>query len=323
MATQYDVIFMGTPEFAARVLHHVLHRPGTRILCVLTQPDRPKGRGRKPAPSAVKVLAREEKLDVWQPGTLSTPEAQDYLLSLSPDFLLVAAYGLLLPSSVLSLPRHAALNVHASLLPKFRGAAPIQRAIANGEHVTGISIMRMQAGLDCGPILMQRALAIGMEDTAQDVHDQLAELGGQCLVQTLDLWQSQELLEIPQDEAQASYAPKLHKSEGSIQWDRNARDVHNHIRAMTPWPGARTELTLPGQSKPLQVILLPGNIGEARPQDMAPGDFLTSQSGEHIGFACADRLYWVHTLKPASRAPMPASAFICGYLSKAQTKGPC
>lgn len=183
----------------------------------------------------------------------------------------MAAYGLILPAEILSVPRYESLNVHASLLPKYRGAAPIQRALAHGECVTGISIMAMRPGLDCGPLLFQRPLPVGPEDTAATVHDKLADLGGQCLVQTLDRWQAQDLVPVPQDESLATYAPKLGKNEGRINWDQPAGRIHNHIRAMHPWPGAFTELTCSPSGKEVKLHLFPGHIGPEIPAHTSPG----------------------------------------------------
>lgn len=314
MAGQLNVVFMGTPEFAAAILGHLLHRPLTKIQTVMTQPDRARGRGRKLSASPVKIAAEKAGLSVWQPPRLSGQEVQYYMASLAPDFLLVAAYGLILPSRILNTARFGALNVHASLLPKYRGAAPIQRALADGEPVTGISIMSMRPGLDSGPLLMQRALAIDPEDTAATLHDKLAHLGGECLVQTLNRFQEGDIIAVPQDESLATYAPKLSKEEGRVTWNQPARKVHDHIRAMHPWPGAFTHVQLRSDSSPLKIHLFPGQIGPRTYPQTAPGT-IEHKENEVLHIACSDRYYLVQTIKPSSRRPMSAAAFACGYLS--------
>ncbi|MFW5900021.1 MAG: methionyl-tRNA formyltransferase [Desulfovermiculus sp.] len=314
MAGQLNVIFMGTPEFAATILGHLLHRPLTNIQTVITQPDRVRGRGRKLSASPVKIAAEKAGLSVWQPSRLSSQDVQEYLSSLAPDFLLVAAYGLILPSRILNIARYGALNVHASLLPKYRGAAPIQRALADGEPVTGISIMSMRPGLDCGPLLMQRALAIDLYDTAATLHDKLAQLGGECLIQTLNRFQELDIIAVPQDESQATYAPKLSKEEGRVIWNQPARKVHDHIRAMHPWPGAFTNIQLCSGSSPLTVHLFPGQIGSRIRPQTAPGT-IEHKENDVLRIACSDRYYLIQTIKPSSRRAMSAASFSCGYLT--------
>lgn len=305
---------MGTPEFAAVILGYLSQHPNTAIQTVVTQPDRPKGRGRKSAPSPVKSVAEEAGFPLWQPASLRDSESQDFLRSLSPDLFVVAAYGLLLPPQILSIPGIESLNVHASLLPKYRGAAPIQRALACGELVTGISIMAMRPGLDSGPILLQRAIPIGLLDTAATLHDKMAHLGGQCLIEALDKIQDQQIVSVPQDESQATYAPKLSKDEGRINWRQPAHRVHNHIRSVHPWPGAFTHLESPLSAKTCKVQVYPGHVGPQIPLSHTPG-LLEAGPGDTLRIACLDRYYIIDTVKPASRRPMSTSAFICGYLA--------
>ena len=205
------LVFMGTPDFSAVILEQVLAWSGGEVLAVYTQPDRPAGRGKKLQASPVKELALRHGIEVRQPLNFKNPEDVAALDGLKPDFLLVAAYGLILPQSVLDIPRFAPVNVHASLLPKYRGAAPIQRAVMNGDAQTGIAIMRMEAGLDTGPVYAMRAIPIGPEDPAGDVHDALACLGGELLLDSLPGIASGELVAAAQDDASATYAPKLGK----------------------------------------------------------------------------------------------------------------
>lgn len=308
---------MGTPDFAAVILGYLSQHPNTAIQTVVTQPDRPKGRGRKSAPSPVKSVAEEAGFPLWQPTSLRTPESQTFLRSLSPDLFIVAAYGLLLPPQILSIPGIESLNVHASLLPKYRGAAPIQRALAGGELVTGISIMAMRPGLDSGPLAVQRAIPIGLLDTAATLHDKLAHLGGRCLIDALDKMYDQRIMYVPQDESQATYAPKLSKDEGRINWRQPAHRVHNHIRSVHPWPGAFTHLESPTGENPSKVQVYPGQVGPQTPSNRPPG-ILEAGPGDTLRIACLDRYYIIDTVKPASRRPMSTSAFICGYLASRQ-----
>jgi len=231
------LVFAGTPEFAARSLAALIDA-GHQIVAVYTQPDRPAGRGRKPMPSPVKQLALENGLTVHQPETLRDTQAQAELRALGPDVMVVAAYGLILPQTVLDIPRYGCLNIHASLLPRWRGAAPIQRAIAAGDRETGITIMQMDAGLDTGDMLLKQATDITAEDTGQSLHDRLAALGGEAICQALDALESGTLTAEPQDESAACYAAKLSKEEGHIDWSAPAPAIERLVRAFNPWPVA-------------------------------------------------------------------------------------
>ncbi len=309
-----SVVFMGTPDFAAASLRHLLAWGRFDIVGVYSQPDRPCGRGQVCTPPAVKVAAMEAQLPVFQPLNFKTQADVDQLAALSPDLLLVAAYGLILPQTVLDIPRLGAINVHASLLPEYRGAAPIQRAIMDGRHVTGITIMRMEAGLDTGDILLQRSLAIGINDTAQSLHDELAEMGGRLLVEALEKMAQGRLVRIPQDNARATHAAKLSKNEGRIDWNQPALAVHNRICGLFPWPGSWFDWSgMPG--KTLRLTVHPGSIGEERPASAQPGDII-GVSDDNVLIACADRLYAVPTIKPANGKPLKGREFYCGYLSR-------
>jgi methionyl-tRNA formyltransferase len=227
------IAFAGTPEFAAVPLR-ALHAAGHEIALVLTQPDRPRGRGLHPLPSAVKVLALELGLHVEQPQNLKEPDLLEALTRLAPEALVVAAYGLIVPSPVLAVPRRGGINIHASLLPRWRGAAPIQRALLAGDTRTGISIMQMDRGLDTGPVLLQEEITIGPADTAQTLHDRLAALGARLIVRALEA----TLQPQPQDEALATYAAKIDKKEAGIDWREPAQVINRKIRAFNPVPGA-------------------------------------------------------------------------------------
>jgi methionyl-tRNA formyltransferase len=252
------VVFMGTPEFAAASLKHLLEWGGCDVVGVYSQPDRPCGRGQVCTPPAVKLLALESGLPVFQPLNFRAQADVDQLMALAPDLLLVAAYGLILPRTVLDIPKRGAINVHASLLPEYRGAAPIQRAIMDGRPVTGITIMQMEAGLDTGDILLQRSRAIGILDTAQTLHDELAEMGGKLLVDALEKMDQGRLVRIPQDHSRATYAAKLSKEEGRIDWNQPVLAVHNRIRGLFPWPGSWFDWDgMPG--KTLRLTVHPGH----------------------------------------------------------------
>ena len=231
------VVFAGTPPFAAAALEALL-AAGHHVVGVLTQPDRPAGRGLRLQPSAVKTLALARGLPVAQPAKLSEPDAMSWLQSMAPEVMVVAAYGLLLPRSVLVLPERGCLNIHASLLPRWRGAAPIQRAILAGDPESGISIMQMDEGLDIGAVRMREALPIASDDTAASLHDRLAALGSEMIVRALHDWPPA----VPQDAGAACYAAKISKAEAVIDWAQSAEEIARRIRAYNPMPGAATSL---------------------------------------------------------------------------------
>ncbi|HZW24229.1 MAG TPA: methionyl-tRNA formyltransferase [Gallionella sp.] len=226
------IIFAGTPQFAASALAELF--PEHEIVAVLTQPDRPSGRGMQLTASPVKQLALQYGLQVLQPATLRTEEAQREIAALDADVMVVAAYGLILPQAVLDLPRLGCLNIHASLLPRWRGAAPIQRAIQAGDAETGITIMQMDAGLDTGAMLLRHACPIASDDTAATLHDKLADLGASSIVEALR--RLPELVPVRQDDAGATYAAKLLKSEGRIDWSQDAQQLGLAVRAFNPFP---------------------------------------------------------------------------------------
>lgn len=230
-----NILFAGTPAFAAAALDALL-LAGHQVSLVLTQPDRPAGRGLKPQASAVKQLALAHQLSVAQPASLKDEAVVDQLAAVGADVMIVAAYGLILPGSVLQLPRLGCLNIHASLLPRWRGAAPIQRAILAGDAETGITIMQMDAGLDTGAMLMTGAIPIADDDTAQTLHDKLAALGAQLIVRVL----REQPPAVAQDNARATYAAKITKAEARIDWTRPAIELARAIRAYNPVPGAHT-----------------------------------------------------------------------------------
>jgi methionyl-tRNA formyltransferase len=234
------IVFAGTPEFAASALAAI--HAGHEVVAVLTQPDRQAGRGMKVIPSAVKQLAQGLGLKIMQPATLKSVEAQTAIAELNADVMVVAAYGLILPKAVLQIPAHGCLNIHASLLPRWRGAAPIQRAIQAGDAETGITIMQMDEGLDTGDMLLKRVCPIAADDTAQTLHDKLSSMGASSIIEALKMLAEGRLEPVRQNDANASYAAKLLKNEAHIDWHLDAQQVARTIRAFNPFPVCQSEL---------------------------------------------------------------------------------
>ena len=316
-AQPLKLVFMGTPDLAATVLDRVLAWGGGRIVAIYTQPDRPAGRGMSLKASPVKELASLHALPVHQPLNFRNAEEVAVLRSYSPDYILVAAYGLILPQSVLDIPTRMPLNVHTSLLPKYRGAAPIQRAIMSGDTETGVTIMRMEAGLDTGAAILQRSVPIGIDDTAEDMHDILAELGGNLLLEALEGLERKNLTCTPQNETIASLAPKLKKTDGILNFSVGAAKIHANFRGVTPWPGATGTILRDGED-PLSVIIIKGKLSEttvpAEAASLPPGSILPKLKDNALAVTCADGVYLITSLRPAGRKVMDAAAFMNGYL---------
>jgi methionyl-tRNA formyltransferase len=285
------VVFAGTPEFALPALRALIARH--ELVGVLTQPDRASGRGRQLSASAVKTLAAAHALPLAQPATLKDQGARAQLAAWRPDVLVVVAYGLLLPAEVLRLPRYGCLNIHASLLPRWRGAAPVQRAILAGDTVTGVTIMQMDKGLDTGAILLTREVPIGAGDTAGSLHDALAPLGATALLEALEGLAAGTLEPRPQPAGGVTYAAKIAKSEAHIDWARDAASIERQVRAFNPWPIAETEL----QGERLRIhaaAVLGTNIAS----NMPTKDQKSSASGLIVGVQhgnllvrCGDRAF--------------------------------
>jgi len=233
------LVFLGTPEFAVPTLERLV-QAGHQVLAVLTQPDRPRGRGRETAAPPVKQAAMRHGLAVYQPERVRRPEAVEYLRGLAPDLMVVVGYGQIIPQSVIDIPPLGILNVHASLLPAYRGAAPVQWAIAKGERRTGVTIMRIDAGLDTGDILASAETEIGAEENAIELAGRLAGIGADLLVETLAGWAAGRIEPRKQDSARATYAPILKKEDGLIDWQQPAAAIHQRVRGFQPWPGAYT-----------------------------------------------------------------------------------
>jgi methionyl-tRNA formyltransferase len=296
------VAFAGTPEFAACALEAIL-AAGYEVPLVLTQPDRPAGRGMKLMPSAVKQLALARGIEVDQPEKLRTEAQRARLAECAPDVLVVAAYGLILPRSVLELPRLGCLNIHASLLPRWRGAAPIHRAIEAGDAETGITIMQMDEGLDTGAMLLARAIPILSGDTTTSLHDRLAVLGGECIVEAMARLQRGELVATPQPAEGVTYAAKIGRAEAAIDWTRPAAEIERAMRAFDPFPGAAASLR-DTVVKCWSGKVVPG-IGE-------PGTVLAVDD-ESITIACGhDALRCTVLQRPGSKR-LPAGEFVRGF----------
>ncbi len=239
-APPWRIVFFGTPSFALATLRGLLEGPD-EVVGVVTQPDREKGRGRKMVISPIKELALQHGLPVLQPEKVKEEAFQETVKGVQPDLFVVVAYGQILPKSVLNIPKYGAVNVHASLLPGYRGAAPIARAILEGEKVTGVTTMAMDEGMDTGSILLQAEVPIGNEVTCETLHDRLAALGAQLLARTVEKMKAGEIRPVPQDHSKATYAPPLKKEDGRIHWEKGAAEIDRQIRALHPWPGAFTK----------------------------------------------------------------------------------
>ncbi|PIQ96784.1 MAG: methionyl-tRNA formyltransferase [Nitrospinae bacterium CG11_big_fil_rev_8_21_14_0_20_56_8] len=298
------VVFMGTPEFALPTLDR-LASSRHEVLAVVTQPDRPRGRGQEVSPPPVKQLALERGIPVLQPEKASRPEFIEEIRKLNPDLIVVAAYGQILKREFLEIPRIFCVNVHSSLLPKYRGAAPINRAIINGDTESGVTTMKIAEQLDAGDILLMRAVAIGENDTAQTLHDRLAKVGGELALETVNRLEENSILPIPQDESRATYAHKLKKDDGLIRWEQEAVRLHNLVRGLEPWPGAFTFY----KGKRLRVCATEIHRGD--PADRPGVVARVSDYGIEVGTG-KDRLVLTR-LHPEGKKHMLAKCFIAGY----------
>lgn len=304
MSPKPRLVFAGTPEFAVPALN-VLVEAGHPPVAVYTQPDRPAGRGRRLRPSPVKQYALEHALPVRQPVSLRGADEQAALAALRPDLMIVVAYGLLLPQAVLDIPRRGCVNIHASLLPRWRGAAPIQRAVLAGDRETGVCLMQMEAGLDTGPVLARAVTPIHPEDTGGTLHDRLAAMGAGLLAENLKPLLDGELEAEPQDESRATYAAKLDKTEARIDWTRPARELQRQVAAFNPWPVAEARW----QGQPLRIwraIWIDGSSSVA-----APGTVLGA--GEQgVEVATGNGVLRLLELQPPGKRPMGAADFLRG-----------
>ena len=299
------LVFMGTPDFAAASLEALL-RSDDSIVGIVTQPDRPKGRGQILTPSPVKLLAQREQIPLFQPLKMKDPEFLQALAGWKPDLIAVAAFGRILPPAILSLPPLGCINVHGSLLPKYRGAGPIQWAIINGETETGITTMLMDEGMDTGAMLLQEAVPITPDDTAGTLSPRLAELGGRLLVETIVRLKAGTLVPRQQDSSRATLAPLLKKEDGAIDWTLPATALANRVRGLSPWPGAYTTVAGGDSWTIWRALALPG------PMTKLPG-VIVAVTNEAIHVATGEGVLAVMELQPANSRRMAVSHYLAGH----------
>lgn len=300
---------MGTAGFACPSLAALDNSPETKVIGVVTQPDRPKGRQLIPHPPAVKVEAESRKLTVHQP--LRIRNDFNFLYQLNPDLIVVAAYGQILPETILDLPKQGCINVHGSLLPLYRGAAPIQRAILDGQNETGVTIMEMEAGMDTGPMISKIKTPIETGDNAQTLHDRLANLGAKLLVETIPQYVSGKIKPTPQDESQATHAPKITRDMGQIDWSKTAIEIWNQARAFTPWPGIFTHIS----GKLLKII----DVEPVDINDLEPG-IIGKSNYEGIIVGCGKKALRIKQLQKEGGKRLAANAFLAGHPLPAGTQ---
>jgi methionyl-tRNA formyltransferase len=299
------VVFMGTPEFAVPSLAALLSE-GYDVVAVLTRQDQPAGRGQRLEESPVKELARANGLPIQQPRSLRQPEARDAVAVLAPDLIVVAAYGLILPQALLDLPAHGCINVHGSLLPRHRGAAPIAAAILAGDTTAGISVMRMDAGLDTGPVLAKAALPILPDDTTGSLTSRLATLGADLLVATLPGWLRGETPLFPQDDSLATYAPRISKEAGEVQWDRPAEEIARQVRAFNPWPSAYTSW----HGQRLRILCAHPDPAAATGAPAEPGQVIPGPG--RAGVITGSGVLWLDEVQLAGKRILPIDTFLRG-----------
>lgn len=335
-ARRMRIVFCGTPQFAVPSLKHLLAQPDFEIIAIITQPDRPRGRGQEVSFSPVKEVALAAHLPLHQPEKIRAPEVQELLEKLSPDAVVIIAYGQIIPARLLPIPRLGWINLHASLLPKYRGAAPINWAIVNGETRTGVTTMRIDAGMDTGELLLQREIEIGPDETAPELAARMAEAGAPLMAETLRGLASGTIIPRPQNHTQATLAPILKKEDGRIDWNRSAREIYNRMRGFDPWPGAYT--TFRGQTchlwgKPTANVApgLPAQAGfnpapspprstpdaavkggAINANDAGPGTILAAAAGALLVLCGAGTSLELHHVKLEGRKKVSALEFASG-----------
>jgi methionyl-tRNA formyltransferase len=308
---QLRTVFMGTPDFAIPTLRGLLDAQ-LRLVGVFSQPDRPKGRGNQLTQPPVKELALQHGIPVFQPVKLRDPVAVEEVRQLAPDLIVVVAFGQILPRSVLEIPRYGCINVHASLLPRYRGAAPIAKAIMEGEAVTGVTTMLMDVGLDTGPMLVKKSIPIGTEETAGELHDRLAILGREAMEETLGRLCAGTLQPQAQDDAQSSYAPMLQKEDGRIDWRQPATAIHNLVRGLDPWPGAFTFVG----GEMLKLARTAAEPGEGEPGTIVAAD------RDGLCIACGGGVLRVGALQLPGKKRLIAAEFLRGHSLPVGTRLP-
>jgi methionyl-tRNA formyltransferase len=305
------IVFAGTPEVSVPTLEACLDA-GHDVVLVVTQPDRPSGRGRHILPSPVKAFAVERGLPVLQPTGINAPETLALVRRLQPDAIVVSAFGQKLSPALLATPRRGCFNVHASLLPRFRGPAPINWAIVTGEEETGVTIIRMVERMDAGDILARQAVRIDDDWTAGDLAEVLGRMGAKRMVRVLSELEAGTAHPLPQDPSNVSRAPMLKKSDGLIPWTKSARQVHNHVRGMTPWPGAFTFLPRVGAPHPLRITVLRAVVEPPADASAGPGA-VVALVRRGIAVACGEGVLLLAEVKPAGGHAMPADDFARGH----------
>ncbi|RAL20177.1 methionyl-tRNA formyltransferase [Lujinxingia litoralis] len=309
------IVYMGTPDFAVPALEKLI-ASSDHVVGVVTNPDRPRGRGKKLTPPPVKVAAERAGIEVYQPAKLRGPEVLEKLRAWSPDVIVVAAYGQILRTDVLLLPRYGCINIHASLLPGYRGAAPINWAIVNGEAEAGVTIMQMEKGLDTGPMLLKRKTPIEPLDTAQDLTERLADMGADLIVDVMRLIHLDSLNPIPQDDSLSSYAPMLKKSDGQIDFRKSAREVADLIRGMNPWPGTYAFLDNEGESEPERIKFHLAHAHDALANgstlEVTPGTVIRADQ-DRLWIACGRGHIECLTLQAPGKRALPTADFLNGY----------
>ena len=299
------IVFMGTPEFAVPSMTALLRSDHT-VVGVVTQPDRPKGRGQELAASPIKQLAEQHGLPILQPLKMKDPAFLDSLAAWKPDLIVVAAFGRILPKVILDLPSRGCINVHASLLPKYRGAGPIQWAIIRGEHETGITTMLMDEGMDTGAILLQEQLPIAPDDTAGTLSAKLAEVGGRLLIETIAQFETGALVPKPQDHARATMAPLLKKEDGLLDWTLPALELANRVRGLSPWPGAYTYL---GEDR---WVIWKASVHDQSVAAGAPGTIMTATK-EGLPVATGSGVLRIMEFQPANSRRMSVPQYVAGH----------
>lgn len=306
--TGWRIIFMGTPDFACPTLATLIER-NENIVAVVTQPDRPKGRGQKLMPPPVKELALSHGIPVHQPPKVRDPAFIEVIRDLRPDLIVVIAFGQILPKALLDIPPHGCVNVHASLLPRYRGAAPLNWCLINGEAETGVTTMLMDPGLDTGPMLLKRSTPIDQNENILSLHDRMAKMGAELLAETVDGLKEGRLTPEAQDDSTTCYAPLLKKEDGLIDWHRNAMEIHNQVRGLAVWPGAYTLL----RGEPLKIYRT--RIADGAGQ---PGTVLRASRGV-IEVACGEGSLLIDELQLAGKKRLDASSFVAGFTGLEET----
>jgi len=300
--TGWRVIFMGTPDFACPTLQKLIERR-ENLVAVVTQPDRPKGRGQKLMPTPVKELAEKHGIPVYQPLKVRDPGFVDIIRTLRPDVIVVVAFGQILPKALLDIPDHGCINVHASLLPRYRGAAPLNWCIINGETETGVTTMLMDVGLDTGDMLLVQKTPLDENEDILSLHDRMSALGADLLADTLDRRAAGDLVPQPQNDADSCYAPMLKKNDGIINWHADARTIHNQVRGLAVWPGACT--TIDHQVLKIFRTRVGSGSGE-------PGTVLRA-SKDSFEVACQTGSLFLHELQLAGKKRLDSTSFLAGY----------